>query len=98
MVYKLNETIKKLRTSHGMSQVSFAKMLGVTKQCVSNWENDNILPSIEMLVKIADIFDITTDYLLGRTTSVTVDVSKLTEEERSHILMLIQDLKKYNEK
>ena len=35
-----------------MNQVEFARLVGVTKQCVSNRENDNVLPSIEMLVKI----------------------------------------------
>ena len=44
----------------------FAKIMGVSKQCVSNWENDNIMPSIEMLVKIADFFNVTTDHVLGR--------------------------------
>ena len=49
----LNEKIKKLRLSYNMSQVELAKKLGVSKQCVSNWENDNVQPSIEMLVKLA---------------------------------------------
>ena len=43
----LNENIKQLRLQNGLSQVEFAKIMGVTKQCVSNWENDNVLPSIE---------------------------------------------------
>lgn len=48
------ETIQKLRKSYGYTQVSLAEKLGVTKQAVSNWENNNILPSIDMLIKIAD--------------------------------------------
>lgn len=81
-----------MRISHGINQVVFAKTLGVPKQCVSNWENDNVLPSIEMLVKIADAFCVTTDYLLGRSDSVAIDVSKLTEEQRGHISLLVNDL------
>ena len=92
MLYTLNENIKRLRVSHGMNQVVFAKMLGVTKQCISNWENDNVLPSIEMLVKIADAFGVTTDYLLGRNSDAMLDVSFLTEEQRAHISMLVKDL------
>jgi len=49
----LSEKIKTLRTSHGINQIELAKNIGVTKQCVSNWENDNIQPSIDMLVKLA---------------------------------------------
>ena len=37
------------------------------KQSVSNWENDNIMPSVETLKKAADFFHVSTDYLLGRT-------------------------------
>ena len=66
-MFSLNENIKKLRMAKGLNQVEFAKSLSVTKQCVSNWENDNVIPSIEMLCKIADFFEVSTDYLLGRT-------------------------------
>ncbi len=96
MAYSLNENIKGLRLSLSMSQVLFAGRLGVTKQCVSNWENGNVLPSIEMLVKIADLFGVTTDYLLGRSTRATMDVSQLTNSQRGHILLLVQDLAKGN--
>ena len=96
MIYSLNENIKKLRTSHGMSQVEFAKLVGVTKQCVSNWENDNVLPSIDMLVKIADLFKVRTDFLLGRESDAYIDVSALTEEQRGHISLLISDFRKLN--
>ncbi len=98
MAYTLNENIKSLRLSHGMNQVVFAQKLGVTKQCVSNWENDNVLPSIEMLSKIADCFCVTMDHLLGRDTDHLLDVSQLTEEQRAHIAMLIHDLSKLNTK
>lgn len=93
MKYLLNENIKKLRISHGLNQVEFAKIMGVTKQCVSNWENDNVLPSIEMLVKIANHFNVTTDTLLGLTSSKTLIVDDLTDEQVAHLSLLINDLK-----
>lgn len=93
MLGALNENIKRLRLQGGYSQVAFANMMNVTKQCVSNWENDNVLPSVEMLVKIADFFHVTTDELLGRSRGETVDVSGLTEEEKSHIRLIVKDLK-----
>lgn len=61
----LHQRIRLLRQARNMSQVELAKRLGVTKQSVSNWENDNIQPSIEMLVKLAAIFSVSTDYMLG---------------------------------
>ena len=92
----LNENIKKLRLSRGLSQVEFAKILCVTKQCVSNWENDNVIPSIEMLCKIADFFCVSTDYLLGRDERLTIEVSNLTEIQIAHIVSFIDDLSKLN--
>ena len=88
----LCENIKHLRMQSGMNQVEFAKKMCVTKQCVSNWENDNVLPSIEMLVKIADIFRVSTDFLLGRSNKALFDLSELTEEQRGHLLTVAGDL------
>ncbi len=96
MAFYLSENIKTLRSVRGLNQVEFAKAIGVTKQCVSNWENDNVVPSIEMLEKIADFFSISTDYLLGRDKRAILDVSFLTVEQISHISMLIEDLRKLN--
>lgn len=92
----LNENIKKLRIVRGLNQVEFAKILCVTKQCVSNWENDNVVPSIDMLCKIADFFEVSTDYLLGRSERRVVEVSSLTDEQIAHITSLIYDLTKLN--
>ena len=97
MLCLLNEKIKNLRTAHGYSQVEFARLVGVTKQCVSNWENDNVVPSVEMLVKIADVFGVTTDYVLGRSASTQIDASGLTTEQIGHIMLLIKDLTAKNE-
>ena len=91
----LNETIKKLRVAGNYSQVDIAKKLSITKQTVSNWENNNIQPSVDMLVKIADLFGVTTDYLLGRESVTKIDVGGLDDEEIQHINMLINDIKKY---
>ena len=92
----LNENIKKLRIARGHNQVEFAKILCVTKQCVSNWENDNVVPSIDMLCKIADFFEVSTDYLLGRSERRVIEVSSLTDEQIAHITSLIYDLTKLN--
>lgn len=85
--------IKELRISHGLNQVELAQRLSVTKQTVSNWENNNIQPSVEMLVKIANCFSVTTDYLLGRDDNQLIDVSGLTISEIAHIEQLVRDLK-----
>lgn len=88
----LNVRIRELRQAHNLTQVELANNLSVAKQTVSNWENDNIQPSIDMLVKIADFFGVTTDYLLGRSNDNSLDVSQLTPEQAAHIKMIISDI------
>ena len=90
----LSEKIKSLRLASNYSQVDVAEKLSVTKQTVSNWENNNIQPSIDMLIKIADLFGVSTDYLLGRDSIPRLDVSGLNETEIQHINALINDIRK----
>ena len=90
----LNENIRQLRLQLGINQVEFAARIGVTKQCVSNWENDNVIPSVEMLCKIADFFGVSTDYLLGRSEKRVIDVSDLSDAQIDHIICIVKDLKR----
>ena len=98
MKHTLNENIKALRLQSGMNQVEFAKKMSVTKQCVSKWENDNVLPSIEMLVKMADYFGVTTDFLLGREADTQLNADGLTQEQLAHIRLIVRDLVLSNQK
>ncbi len=81
----LNIRIRELRMAHGLNQVELAKKLSVRKQTVSNWENSNIQPSVDMLERIADCFSVTTDYLLGREDKIKICVDGLTDV-KLHIL------------
>ena len=87
------ERIKELRSSLGINQVQFARRLNVTKQCVSNWENANLQPSIDMLRRIAETFSVSTDYLLGLNDKPTLDVEGLTNEQILHIRAVIDDIR-----
>lgn len=90
----LNHQIRMLRQSRKMSQVELAKKLNVTKQSVSNWENDNIQPSVEMLEKIASVFSVSVDYLLGIDMQECIDVSGLPIDVIAHLRQLVEDLRK----
>ncbi len=88
------ERIKELRLSLGLNQIQFGKKLFVTKQCVSNWENGNIQPSVDMLIKISKTFSVSIDYMLGLSNKLSLDVSGLTNEQILHIQNVVNDLKK----
>ncbi len=85
--------IKELRLALGLNQVQFGKSLNVTKQSVCNWENGNIQPSIDMLIKIATKYSVRTDYLLGLDDERVIDVSGLTDTQIAHIQNIIRDIK-----
>ena len=89
----LSKRIYELRMSFGWTQVQLAQKLGVTKQTVSNWENDNIQPSIDMLVKLSRAFNTSTDYLLGLIPANSINVDGLPTEFVSHIVQIIDDYK-----
>lgn len=89
----LHEQIRRLRTAQGITQVELAHRLGVSKQSVSNWENNNIQPSIELLERLADLFGVSTDCLLGRDGRRTLDVSGLTDRQAAHLRQLVEDLR-----
>lgn len=63
----LGDRIRKLRTEKELEQKELAQILQVHKGTVSNWENNKRIPDSEMLIKIANYFSVTTDYLLGNT-------------------------------
>ena len=86
--------IKALRVSLGLNQVEFAGQLSATKQSVSNWENGNILPSIDMLIKICNTFSVSANYLLGLDDKRTLDVSNLNDKQITYIQQIINDLRK----
>ena len=88
-----DERIRELRHSLGINQVEFGKRLNVTKHCISNWENNNIMPSIDMLIRISKTFSVSADYLLGLKNRQTLDVSGLSAEQILHLQALINDLK-----
>ena len=89
----LGQRIAELRGAFGWSQVDLAKKLSVTKQTVSNWENGNIQPSIEMLIRLAQTFRVTTDYLLGFEEIPRLDTQGLSLSAVAHLALLIEDLK-----
>ncbi|MDO5423991.1 MAG: helix-turn-helix transcriptional regulator [Eubacteriales bacterium] len=89
------DIVQSLRKSYGLSQVQLSQKLGVTKQAVSNWENNNILPSINMLIRISNYFSVSCDYLLELDQRCFIEVKGLTVEEIAHVQQVINDMKKY---
>lgn len=92
------EKLKTLRTEAGMTQTELAKRLNVTKSVVSYYELQERTPSPDVLIQLADIFHVTTDYLLGIDYKKMIDVSDLSDEDMHFLLITIETLRKKNKK
>ena len=92
----LNENIKQLRQSRNLSQVDLARALGVTKQSISNWENNNIQPSIDMLIHLAKFFSVSTDFMLGLDERKYIEINGLTDQQLAHVTTIIDDIRGKN--
>lgn len=103
--------LKGLRESHNLSQQSFANIINVSQSTVGMWESGKRTPDSEMLAKIADYFDISVDYLIGRSNEHSLDdklkgiafalykeTKDLTDGEKQDILDYIRFKKQQNNK
>ena len=79
----LNENIKNMRKQKGYTQETFAQELNVVRQTVSKWEKGYSVPDAVMLEKIAELFDVSVNELLGgekEKKEETPDFLKVTEQ------------------
>lgn len=62
----IGQSIKKARKSRKLKQVELAEMAGVSRLTISFWECDKFMPTILLLICVADVLNITLDELVGR--------------------------------
>lgn len=91
------ERLKKLRTEYGLTQQQLADKLCVTKSVVSYYELQERYPSPEILIKLASIFRVSSDYLLGLDTKECISLDGLDANDIKIIINLIAHLKSKNE-
>jgi len=89
--------LKVLRTQSGMTQKQLAEQIGVTKSVVSFYELRERTPSPEILIKLASVFHVTSDYLLGIEKSKCVDITGLDAEDERAVRQIIEQLRKKNQ-
>ena len=65
-IMKFAENVKQLRSQFNFTQKQLGEKLGISASNISDWENGISRPEYENLIKLADIFDVTLDELLGR--------------------------------
>ena len=93
---EIDVKLKQLRIQRSLSQVELAKHLGVSKSVISSYENGVHLPPYDVLIRLAELFGVSTDYLLGASSHRTVNVDGLTDRQVEAVTMIINELKGSN--
>ena len=86
---QLGQAIAKIRKERGLTQEAFAKMYNVTRQTVSNWENEKSYPDLSTLVKISDEFNVSLDVLLKGDFRMVKDIDKKIKKQPFYISIII---------
>lgn len=90
------DRIKTLREQQNKTQSDLAKQLGITRSSVNAWEMGISVPSTQYLVELANIFNVSTDYLLGVNHSASISVAGLSDKDIELIHSIILHLKTKN--
>lgn len=92
------DRIKQLRVSNNMTQADLAKKLNITRSSVNAWEMGISTPSTTYIVELSQLFKVSTDYLLGLSNNITLDVSMLSNREIQMLYELVQYFKELHSK
>ncbi len=94
--------LKMLRLEKELSQAQIAEVLGITQDSISLWENGKRFPDTQYVIKLADFFGVSTDYLLGRSddfgnVNVQINAPALADDEAELIALYRSLLPEYKE-
>ena len=90
------EKIKFLREENNMTQADLSKILGITRSSVNAWEMGISVPSTQYIVELANIFRVSTDYLLGVNLNSAISTAGLNDEDVKLLYGIIGHLKNKN--
>ena len=91
----LNEKIAIIRKMNNMSQETFAEELGVSRQAVSKWETGSSVPDIQLLLRIADFYNITIDQLIRDEFDLPISQADSERLEKAEAQADSFDIEKY---
>ena len=89
----MGEKLKSLRIEKNLTQKQVADRMGLAISAVSSYESGTRYPSYDVLVKLARIFHVSTDYLLGITNTRNIDVTGLRDNEIELVSQLVDMLR-----
>ena len=96
-IVEFHNKLKELRTQAGLTQQQLGAQIGVTKSVISYYELQERLPSPEILIKLAAVFHVSADYLLGIEKSSMIDVSGLKDDDINMLKQMVVYMRTKNE-
>lgn len=96
MIYDFGLRLKELRKKKKLSQNQVSARLNITKSSISGYENNIITPSNDIIVKLALLYGVTTDYLLGLDNNESIVISDLTNNQKEIVRLLVNEFKLNN--
>lgn len=88
----LGQQIKNYRENRNLKQQQLAKLIGVERGTLSAYENDIRKPSYAVLIRIAEVLNVSIDSLMGRCSKRQIDVTQLTNQDIELVLTLVDRL------
>lgn len=83
-----------LRKEKGLSQSALASLIGSSKAVISKYENAMSYPPYDVLIKIARVFKVSTDYLLGVEKTKTLAIDDLTSQQINTLIAVAEEYRK----
>ena len=88
--------LKTLRLQKDLTQNQLARKLDITRSSVSYYEKSAIYPSVEILIKICQYFDVSADFMLGLSDKKDFQISHLTDEQVEIVLKTVHQFEQLN--
>lgn len=95
---KIGDRIAHLRKIKSISQTELANLINASREAIGKYERNEAMPSVEIAKKIAQVFEVTLDYLVDETATAAFDkitvsrinsIQQLKEEDKKHLFALM---------
>jgi transcriptional regulator with XRE-family HTH domain len=96
-MFDFGERLKTLREKRGLSQAELSKRINKSKSVISGYENNIKTPTLDVLISLAVLYNVSLDYLSGIDKKHTINIDNLTHKQIDIIRALITEFKNYND-
>lgn len=93
MIYDVADRIRNLREQNKITQTELAQKLNITRSSVNAWEMGISAPSTQNIVELAELFNVSTDYLLGVNKTASISVTGLSDKDIELLHTIVLHLK-----